>query len=172
MRALLVAVLVVVLVGDGRAQLVPRTRAVTLDKSVVTFPPSEYGKLLLLLISFSHKGERECDQWNQRLKPAYLHHAHVDYYELADFEGVPSFIMHMILHGLRRQVPRDEQAHFVLMYSNEAEWKKLVGYSRPEDAYVVVADSGGRVWWQGHGAGTDAQYSGLQAAIDKLVSKP
>ena len=164
--------MVAAFVGTCGAQTVPQTQAEALDNSVVRFPPSEGGKALLLLISFSHKGEKECDNWNQRLKPTYIHHVRVDYYELADFQGVPSFIMHMILHGLRRQVPTDEHPHFVLLYSHEEEWKRLVGYSRPEDAYLVVADSEGRVLWQTHGAVTDAQYYALQAAIEKPASKP
>jgi len=155
-----------------RAQQVPVTHARALDKSAVTLPQSKQGKPLILLISFSHKGEKECDRWNQRLKPAYMHESKVDYYELADFEGVPSFVMSFILHGMRREIPRDEHSHFVPFYSGEAEWKKLVAYSSPEDAYLVVADAAGHVLWQGHGPLSDSKYSELQAVVTKQVSKP
>lgn len=160
------------LAGFCRAQQVPATHATTLDKSVVIFPESEAGKPLILLISFSHKGEKECDNWNQRLKGAYMHESRVDYYELADFEGVPSFVMRFVLHGMRREIPKDEHAHFVLLSSGEAEWKKLVAYSSPKDAYLVVADAAGNVLWQEHGPLSDAKYSELQAVVTKQVSKP
>jgi hypothetical protein len=101
----------------------PVTHARAFDKSAVTLPQSEEGKPLILLISFSHKGEKECDRWNQRLKPAYMHESRVDYYELADFEGVPSFVMSFILHGMRREIPRDEHSHFVPLYSERQSGK-------------------------------------------------
>jgi len=160
------------LAAASSAQQVPATHAEALDKSVVTFPQSNGAKALLLLISFSHKGEKQCDVWNARLKPAYLTEPRVAYYELADFQGVPSFVMRMILHGLRRQVPRDERAHFVPLYTDEAEWKKLVGYSAAEDAYLIVADPSGRVLWQTHGALTDQKYSELQTALHTQAPQP
>ncbi len=155
-----------------RAQQVPATQAQALDKTAVTFPKSDSRKPLLLLISFSHKGEKECDSWNDRLKSAYVNDSGVEYYELADFQGVPSFVLHMILHGIRRKVPKDEWPHFVLLYSDEGAWKKLVSYAAPEDAYVVVADASGHVQWQAHGALTDAKYAELQAALGKQITKP
>jgi hypothetical protein len=157
--------------GHCAAQQVPPTQAKALDQSVITFPQND-GKVLLLLIGFSHKSEKECDKWNDRLKPGYLHDSHLAYYELADFQGVPSFVMRFILHGLRRAVPKDEHAHFIPFYSGEAEWKKLVSYSAPEDAYLVVADPAGYALWQTHGPPDDNKYSELQAALTKATSRP
>jgi hypothetical protein len=96
----------------------------------------------------------------------------IDYYELADFQGGPSFVMWMILHGMRREIPKDEQSRFVVLYSNEDKWKKLVGYSAPEDAYLVVADPSGNVLWQAHGAPSDAKQTELQAVLRKQLGKP
>ena len=163
------AIALVCFAGLCRAQEVPLTHGQALDKSVATFPQSGSRKSLLLLISFSHKGEKQCDGWNQRIKPVYLNNPDVDYYELADFQGVPSFVMHMVLHGMRRQIPKDEWPHFVPLYSSEAEWKKLVGYSAPEDAYLIVVNARGLVLWQAHGELTDLKYSELQAVIANVL---
>ena len=160
------------LTGLCRAQQVPVTHATALNKSVVILPQSDARKPLILLIGFSHKAEKECDSWNQRLKTAYMDESGVDYYELADFEGVPPFVMSFILHGMRRKIPKDEHAYFVPFYSGEAEWKKLVAYSSPVDAYLVVADAAGHVLWQEHGPLSDVKYSELQAVVTKQVSKP
>jgi len=154
------------------AQQIPVTQARAIDKSVVTFPRSDNGKPLLLLISFSHKGEKQCDRWNERLKPAQMSDPRVFYYELADFQGVPSFVMRFVLHGIRRKIPKDEWSHFVPFYADEEAWKKLVNYSAPEDAYLVVADAAGRVLWQAHGAPTDQNYAELQLVIGKQVGQP
>lgn len=154
------------------AQQVPATRAEALDKSVVTFPQSNSAKPLLLLIGFSHKSQKQCNLWNARLKPAYLIDTQVAYYELADFQGVPSLVMAMILHGMRREIPRDEHAHFVLLQSDEAKWKALVNYSAPDDAYLIVADPSGRVLWQTNGALTDQKYSELHTALHTQALQP
>lgn len=149
------------------AQVVPPTHAKTLKGSVVTFPQTDSPKALLLLVGFSHESSKQCDKWNGRLKASYLNDSHVAYYELADFQGVPSFVMWMILHGMRRAIPEDEQSHFVLLYSDEDKWKKLAGYMAPQDAYLIVADAGGHVLWQTHGEPNDAKYSEMQAALAK-----
>ncbi len=96
----------------------------------------------------------------------------VAYYELADFQGVPSFVMRMILHGIRRQTPKDEWPHFVPLYSDEDKWKKLVGFTAPENAYVVVADAGGNLLWQAHGEPTEGSIAELRAVIAKDAAEP
>lgn len=151
------------------AQQVPATQAQALDKSVVVFPQATGQKVLLLVIGFSHQSETECDSWTQRNKAAYMNDPDIAYYELADFQGVPSFVMRMILHGIRHKFPKDEWPHFVPLYADEHAWKTLVGYSAPKDAYVIVADPGGHVLWQAHGAATDPKYSELQAVISKQI---
>ena len=158
--------------GLCTAQQVPLTHAKALNDSMVTFPQSDSAKPLLLLVGFTHKSQKQCDLWNQKFKPLYAEGSQVTYYELADFQGVPSLVMRMILHGMRREIPKDEHARFLLLDSNEEEWKKLVSYSASEDAYLIVADARGRVLWQAHGAPTDPTYSELQAVLAKQLSSP
>ena len=124
---------------------------------------------MLFIVGFSHKSETQCDSWNQKLKSTYMHNPSVAYFEMADFQGVPHWVMAMISHGLRRKIPKDEHSFFVPFFNHEDEWKKLVGYAAPEDAYLIVANSDGKVFWQTHGAFTDAHYAELQAAIQKQI---
>lgn len=138
----------------------------------MSFPQSDNRKPILLTIGFSHKSSAECDVWNRRLKPEYLDNLRVAYYEVADLEGAPSFVLGMILRGMRKKIPEAEQAHFVPLLSGGEAWKKLVGYSAPDDAYVVVADAKGRSVWLTHGILTDAKYAQLHAALEKLILNP
>ncbi len=62
---------------------------------------------------------------------------------VAEFQGVPSFVMTMILRGMRRAIQEPERSHFATFFSGKEEWKKLVNYSDPKSAYVVLADG---VW--------------------------
>lgn len=85
-------------------------------------------------------------------------------------KGCPRLLCGTARHA--SESSQNEHAHFVPFYSGEAEWKKLVSYSVPEDAYLVVADADGHVLWQAHGAPTDEKYSELRSVIGKQVSKP
>ncbi len=153
----------------AQSKRVPQTQEKALDGSSVKFPNNR--KLLLLVIGFTHKSDKQFDGWNQKLKADYAHNPHVAYYEMADFQGVPSFVMWMISHGLHRKIPKDEQAYFVPFFHHEDEWKKLTAYSVPADAYLIVASADGRVLWQTHGPQTDAKYTELQQAIGNAIAK-
>lgn len=103
---------------------------------------------------------------------AYETDPRIDYYELTDFQGVPSFVMKMILHGMRRSVKEPERSHFAPLYTNENDWEKLVDYKASNIAYLVLADPGGQVVWQTHGPAGDAKAANLEAAVTKLVLPP
>jgi hypothetical protein len=171
-KQLAAAVTFICLVTFCGPQQIPATQAKALDKSEVVFPAPGSTKLILLVISFSHRGQKECDIWNQRLRPTYAGDPRIVYYELADFQGVPSFVMRLILHGMRRSVPKDEWPHFVPFFSQEDAWKKVVRYTTEKEAYVLVADAGGNVVWQAHGAPDDPKLAELSTVIKEHVAKP
>jgi len=76
----------------------------------------------------------------------------------------------MILHGIRKQVPTAEQPHFVPIFDNESAWRKLVNFSAPDDAYLIVTDPQGNVVWQAHGKFDDDLYTALKQAAAKLLN--
>ena len=77
----------------------------------------------------------------------------------------------MILRGMRKDTPSDELSHYVPVFSNESDWKKLVSFSAPDDAYLVVAAGDGLSVWQGHGAYADGTYADLKKSIAALLEK-
>ena len=152
-----------------RAEVVPATSVTALDGSLISFPRKEGQKPLLLVLGFSHKSDKTCDSWNRFFTPAHVAESGIEYYELADFQGVPSFVMKMILHAMRKAVPKDERSRFAPFYSDEEEWKRLTEYAAPNDAYLVLTDAIGRIVWHAHGAATGEKYTELQAEIAKLT---
>jgi hypothetical protein len=62
----------------------------------------------------------------------------------------------MILRGMRKDLPAEQQAHFIPILDHEDEWKKLVNFSAPDDAYILLPDPHGRVAWQTLGSLTDS----------------
>lgn len=147
------------------AQQIPATQAITLSGTSVSFPDAASGKPLLFVLGFSHKSSEPCKAWNKRLSPLYLNDSRISYYQAADFQGVPSLILKMILHGMKREIPANEHSHFVLLQKNEDQWKSVADFSAPDDSYILLADPSGHIVWQTHGAPTDDQLFALQAAI-------
>jgi hypothetical protein len=154
------------------AQNVPVTTAQALDGTTIVFPRPGSRKPLLVVIGFSHKSSGVFKQWNQQMLSRYWSDSQVDYYELADLQGVPSLIMGMILHGMRREFHGAEQSHFVPFTTGEEEWKRAVRYSAPETTYIVLADATGHIVWQTRGAPDDEKMLGLKKALAEVSSRP
>jgi hypothetical protein len=151
------------------AQNIPATTAKALDGSAVVLPKLADKKPLVVIVGFSHKSSQDFKAWNQRALSPYLTDPRVDYYELADLEGVPSFVRAMILHGMRREVPKAQHAHFAPMTTGEAEWKKIVGYSASKDTYLILAEPSGRVVWQTSGVPDDEKVAALKQTLATLL---
>lgn len=149
-------------------QQIPRTEFTTLTGASAVVPKDASVKPLLLLLTFTHKGSDDVIAWNKRFKVSYETDPRIDYYELDDFQGVPGFIMKMILHGMRRSVPEPERSHAGPFYTHEEDWKKLVSYDDPKVTYVILANGRGHVLWQTRGPANDAKASELESAIVKL----
>jgi hypothetical protein len=77
----------------------------------------------------------------------------------------------MILRGMRKDLNAEQLAHIVPLYEKQDEWKKLVNFSVPDDAYLVVTDFDGHVFWQTHGPLSDGAFSDLKKAVADLLQK-
>ena len=149
----------------GASEVIPRTKGTTLDGKAVSLPEAGSKKQLLLVLSFSHKATGDVEKWSAALHGLYAQGS-VDYYELDDFEGVPSFVMRMILHGMRRSIPEPERSHVVPFFKQEKSWKNLVQYSRANIAYVVLTDAEGNVVAQVRGPFETVKAARLKQALE------
>jgi hypothetical protein len=133
------------------------------------FPKSQSHRLLLVVVGFSHKSSGDFKEWNQRALSPYLNDPRIDYYEMADLQGVPSLIRTMILHSMRREVPKAQHSHFAPLTDGEDEWKKAVGYSATKDTYLILAEPAGRIVWQTSGAPDDDKVAAFKQALTRLL---
>ncbi len=164
-RCSLLAAALFVCLPLSRAQQIPATQAKTIDGSSVSFPDAAGGKPLLFVVGFSHQSSGPVQAWDKRLAPLYLNDPRILYYQAADFQGVPSLVMKMILHGMKKEIPANEHSRFVLIQANEDQWKSIAKFSAPNEPYILLANPAGHVVWQTHGAVSDDQFAALQAAI-------
>lgn len=152
------------------AQQIPHTEAKSLASQSIVVPVPGATKPLLVIIAFSREGGNDSGAWNKAFHLRYETDPRIDYVELADLQGVPSFILGMILHGMRRSVQEPEKSHLAPFFSQEDLWKKLVSFKDPKVAYVVLADASGRVVWQTTGPASDQKVAALETAIVDLLA--
>jgi len=169
----LLKILLPVLLTPGlcSAQSIPAIKAKALDNSEVALPNPESRQVLILVVGFSKKSGELCQVWDKNISAEYHADGRVSYFVVPVLQSAPSFVRPMILHGMRKGVPAQELPHFVPLYSNESEWKKLVSVSAPDDAYLIVATPDGHSVWQSHGPYSEAIYSELKKSVATLLEK-
>jgi hypothetical protein len=153
------------------AQTIPPVKAKALDGSEVVLPQPDSPHYLILTIGFSHKSGQPSSAWGKRLVAEYSSNPHVAIYQLAELEAAPSFIRGMILHGMRKDVPEAQHSHFLPLFDHEEQWKKLVNFSGPDDAYILLTTPDGRVLWQTHGPVEDSACAELKAVVAKSTAE-
>ena len=83
-------------------------------------------------------------------------------------ESVPKLIRGMVVRSIKSGVPEAEHAHFLPVFSHEAEWRTIARYSNVDDAYVLVVDGEGGVRWQTSGKVTDTGFAALQQQVETV----
>ena len=167
----LIAFLCLLSAYPAASQTIPALKAKALDDSDVSLPKPSAQQVDILIIGFSKKSGALCQPWAKHVSTELLLDPRVNYYQIAHLEGVPSLIKPMILHGMRNDMNSAQQAHMVPVYEKQDEWKKLVNFSAPDDAYIVLTDPNGRVFWQFHGPFSDSAYGELKKALSNLLQK-
>jgi len=117
------------------------------------------GQAEAVVIGFTHASQNQTKAWAMRIA------GQVNTYSIAVLEDVPRLMRGMVSHGMKSGVPDAQREHFVRVYQGEKELKQAVGFSAPDDAYVVVLDKSGAIRWKYHGPVTDSAVEQLKAAM-------
>jgi hypothetical protein len=93
------------------------------------------------------------------------------FFSIAILQDAPKLMRGVIKHGMRGGVPKAEQDSFIVLERDEDVWKKLADFSDPNDAYVILIDSYGKIRWRTHGNGPDTQtVNALKNELAQLAS--
>src|SRR5215831_735368 len=153
------------------AQSIPIIRAKALDDSEITLPSPGSHQFLILVVGFSQKSGKLCEVWGKQISSVYRTDARIAYFILPVLQSAPSLVRPLIVPGMRKGVPAQEHRRFVPLYSNESDWKKLVNFSAPDDAYLIIATPDGHPVWQAHGPYSDAIYADLKKSVATLLER-
>ena len=150
---------------------IPEVHATSFSNEAVNLPEGLKGKVGVLVLGFSRDSREADSAWGKRLASDYRESPTVVYYEMPVLAAVPRMIRGMIVKSMKSSVPASEQSRFVVIVENEAAWKTVTHYGRPDDPYVLVVDSQGSVVWQTQGASTEAAYAELKQHVEALRAK-
>jgi hypothetical protein len=153
------------------AQTLPRLEGETLSKNPIVLPDAAHGKIALLVMGFTKKGGQATGPWEKQFKNDFGADQRYVVYPAAVLEDVPRFIRGMVMSGIRSSTPPSEQDHFVILVHGEQDLKHFVGYSAPDDAYLLLLDAKGEIRWRGHGLFKDEDYAALKNVAKQLASE-
>lgn len=143
-------------VNSIRAEQMPQISGGTLARHSIEFPSATAGSVTIVFIGFSHASQSQLKAWTDRATNEFHNNPHVAIYSIAVLEDAPRFVRGMAVHGIRSGTPVAQQDHFVVVYHGESELKRVAGFQRSEDAYVLILAPKGEIKWVTHGPVTDA----------------
>jgi hypothetical protein len=153
------------------AETLPGTEGENLLGQKEKVADSLQGKIGVLVIGYSKAAGDITGAWEKRLSADFASNSAVTLYQMPMLEAAPKFIRGTIISGMKKGVPAPKQANFIVVVKDEDEWKRVSGYQKGQDAYVVIVDKDGEV--RQHSA-VDAKLSSYESVhheIEKLIQK-
>jgi hypothetical protein len=147
----------------GQAAL-PATHDKSLSDKQVLLPAPDHGRTLILA-GFTKGSSVAVNAWWEKSGTLCQTHPEVACYRVAVLEEVPGFIRGMVLGGMRKGTPANEQDNFITVFENEAAWKQTFGFSSGDDAYLGLFDKNGKMLWRSVGGAKAADSAGLAPAF-------
>lgn len=165
------ALLLVLMPQAARAAVVPHLELQHLDGTPFLLPADAIGSVTVLVVGFTQAAGTKSGPWVTRLESQFGANPSCTIHSVAILAGVPALFRGFVHAAVERNVSPSERATFLLTYHNDAEWKMLVGFSEPNNPYVVVIDRQGGIALALHGSMSDPRYGQVAAEIVKLLSQ-
>jgi hypothetical protein len=152
----------------AEAQRIPEVHGTSFTGAAVNLPEALQGKAGVLVIGFSQGSRDAVTVWGKKLAGDYYDSPAVAYYEMPVLASVPKLMRGFVAGRIKASVSDRGRPHFVPLFDNEDAWRRLVHYTAPDDAYVLIVDGSGAVRWQMQGQATDAAYAVLKLKLEML----
>lgn len=151
-----------------RSQQMPRIIGQSLSGNQVSLPSAAAGSVAIICIGFSHGSQSQLKAWAEGATKAIGQDSRVVVYSVAVLEDAPRWVRGMALRAMKSAVPPQEQARFLVVYQGESELKRVTGFQRPEEAYVLLLDPKGDIQQVSQEPVSDAALEGLAARVRSL----
>lgn len=150
--------------ADSAATAVfPSLSTRNLDGAAVRVPDAFQRGPTLLVIGFTRDSGEQTRAWARRAAGE----SGVAVWNVAVIEDVPGLLRGMVVRGLRKGVPAELHARFLLVDDDSAQWKALAGFlpQREDAAHLVLLDAARRIAWRHAGPVDEPGWQALRAAL-------
>jgi hypothetical protein len=168
----LICLLLLLSASAQSGSAMPRVEGQSLTGNKVVLPDAAVGKITVLILGFTRASKTPTSNWAKQIRADFANQQAVELYQIPVLEDVPRLIRGMVISGIKKGVPENQRDHFIVMLHSEAELKNFVGYQEPDDAYLVVLASDGKVAQQLHGRPEPQMYSRLKEKLHLLLDPP
>src|SRR5438270_459187 len=141
------------------AEVFPTVHGETLSGKGVVLPEAIKGRPAILILSFSRAAQEQTKAWGERLKAQKVA---AEYFQLLELEDVPRLFRGAVKSGIKKGIPPASYESFILLFEGQDALKKVVGFQKSPDAYVLLLDGRGNIVWREQGPVSDEN-------IDKIV---
>jgi hypothetical protein len=153
------------------AETLPATEGENLLGQKVKIADSLKGKAGVLVIGYSKSAGEITAAWDKRLSADYGSNPAVTIYQIPMLEAAPKFIRGTIISGMKKGVPAAKQGNFIVVVKDEDEWKRVSGFQKSDEAYVLIVDKSGEIQQHSPVDAKLTSYSSVHQQIEKLISK-
>ena len=147
----------------------PPLQAKTLAGGTVNLPKDGKGRGALLVVAFSKAAANPTRAWTEACRSttaARPASTRTTCYDVRMVEDVPRLFRGLVERAMRSGLPTDLQKSALLIYSDNASWRKRLDVADADSAYVVACDKEGRVRATARGAYTQKELERLLALIE------
>jgi ATP10 protein len=144
----------------------PEISGPTLSGKHLTLPADAAGKPAVVSFSFSKAGGKESGLWSEHIENDFPAVGHP--YTVMMIEAAPKFVRGMIISGSKKGMSPQAQDRCIAMEHDEDAWKKRIGFTDENKAYIFLLTPNGRIVWKSSGPFSDAEYASLKKEITRM----
>lgn len=149
-------------VGDD----LPQISGQTLSGKQLTLPKDAAGKPAVVSFSFSRSGGKDSGLWSDHVEKDFPAVGHP--YTLMMIEAAPKFVRGMIISGSKKGMSQQAQDRCIAMEKDEELWKKRIGFTKDDRAYVFLLGPDAKIRWKSSGEFTDGEYAVLKKELSQM----
>jgi hypothetical protein len=153
-------------------QRMPALKGDLLSGKQAVLPDLAAGRTALVILGFSYDSRFQVEAWAEQFRARYGDATDVTLFEVPMMGSAARLGRWFIDRGMRKNTPPELHNRVMTVYGGNDDWKARVGFSGPDDAYLVLIDRQGIVRWLAHGPVSDARLQELSAVVDSLPRTP
>lgn len=149
--------------------LMPSIQGEDLTGKKAQLPAAARGKVTLVAMGFTYSSRYAVEDWVKRYRAEYGKDPSANFFEVPIIGGMARMGKWFIDSGMRKGTAREDHNNVITVYGSSGDWKKMMGFAKDDDAYLLLLDSEGRVQWKHAGKFDEAEWKVLSAKIRDLL---